>query len=228
MVVRTAFVSGAVRAERVENPAWLNATFVDNGIIDLVSTNNNQIIHGRRGTGKTHLLRVLETRLSEQSKTLVAYLDARTLGSSQLFTDVGRPLHTRCSGLFKDIISTVHNHILDWLVVNQTGNVDAALDTLAEMERQLLYTESDSIAKRSLSSNQESSGSLAGGSVGLGMPGASISATLNESEARNVKSEVEISTSESPKVIIPALYQVFHKLMDQLDLDRLVIGVGWQ
>ena len=130
--IRQAFSTVAARAERVEDPAWLVATFVDNGIIDLVSNNNNQIIHGRRGTGKTHILKVLEAKL-ESSSTVVVYIDARTLGSNLMFTDTDRPLHSRCLGLFKDVIGVVHNRVFEWLVSNQTGRVDAALDILAEI-----------------------------------------------------------------------------------------------
>ena len=127
--VRQAFVTVAARAERVQDAERLVATFVDNGIIDLVTNNNNQIIHGRRGTGKTHLLRVLGARLEANPSTVVVYVDARTLGSSLMFTDSERPLHARCLGLFKDVIALVHNKVLDRLVNNPTGKVDAALTT---------------------------------------------------------------------------------------------------
>ena len=100
--LRRAMSNVATWVERLEDPAWLVATFVDNGIIDLVNNNNNQIIHGRRGTGKIRLFRVLETKMADNPSSIVCYLDARTLGSNLLFTDVDRPIHMRCSGLFKD------------------------------------------------------------------------------------------------------------------------------
>src|SRR3954467_10725938 len=47
------------RAER-SSDAMLVATFVDSApLFDLLSTPNNQVIYGRRGTGKTHALKYL-------------------------------------------------------------------------------------------------------------------------------------------------------------------------
>jgi Cdc6-like AAA superfamily ATPase len=47
------------RAERTSE-AILVATFVDSApLFDLLSTTNNQVIYGRRGTGKTHALKYL-------------------------------------------------------------------------------------------------------------------------------------------------------------------------
>ena len=80
-IVRSAMGKFVPRSERAEDRAALVATFVDPGIINLVHNYNNQIIYGRRGTGKTHVLRVLEDRFLEEERTVAAYIDARTLGS---------------------------------------------------------------------------------------------------------------------------------------------------
>ena len=101
--------------------------------------------------------------------------------------------------------------------------MDAALNTLAEIERQLNYTESRSETRRSLLSNEELSRSGSDGSVGLSLLGPSASANLKEEQGRLGKAEVEVTTSEIPKVIIPALYEVFHRLLEEVELDQLVI-----
>ena len=56
---------------------------------------NHQIFYGRRGTGKTHVLRVLESRLNAQDQNAVVYVDARTLGSSAQFSGVEIPLRKK-------------------------------------------------------------------------------------------------------------------------------------
>jgi hypothetical protein len=43
------------RSERQVDVEKLTKTFVDVGILPQVKSRNNQVIHGRRGTGKTHI-----------------------------------------------------------------------------------------------------------------------------------------------------------------------------
>src|SRR5271157_5556860 len=83
------------RSERQQNLQKLVGAFVDVGILPQIQNTNNQIIYGRRGTGKTHVLRVLGSNL-ESPKNLVVYIDARTLGSTAQFSDGSVPLSTRC------------------------------------------------------------------------------------------------------------------------------------
>jgi DNA replication protein DnaC len=51
------------RSERQADLQKLLGTFVDVGILPQLLNRNNQILYGRRGTGKTHVLRVLASRL---------------------------------------------------------------------------------------------------------------------------------------------------------------------
>lgn len=56
--IHKAFISFDKRAERASNEI-LEATFVDSApLFELLSTTNNQVIYGRRGTGKTHALSI--------------------------------------------------------------------------------------------------------------------------------------------------------------------------
>src|ERR1043166_3795422 len=47
------------RSERQQNLQKLIEAFVDVGILAQINNTNNQIIYGRRGTGKTHIFKVL-------------------------------------------------------------------------------------------------------------------------------------------------------------------------
>ena len=71
------------RSERQQDLQKLVGSFVDVGILPQIRNVNNQIIFGRRGTGKTHILRVLADELSKGALNDIAlYVDARTLGST--------------------------------------------------------------------------------------------------------------------------------------------------
>ena len=60
-VVQRAVSRVAVRAERQENVSQLVATFVDPGISVQLENDNNQILYGRRGTGKTHVFKAAQS-----------------------------------------------------------------------------------------------------------------------------------------------------------------------
>jgi len=74
-------------SEKQQDIQKLLESFVDIGILTQIANVNNQIIYGRRGTGKTHILKVLATRLKEEKENAVIYIDARTLGSTSQFSD---------------------------------------------------------------------------------------------------------------------------------------------
>jgi hypothetical protein len=121
------------RADREPDPWRLTATFVDPGISEQLDNSNNQIVFGRRGTGKTHVLRVLDDLLASQSGNLVVYLDLRTLGSSSVFEDVGRPLYLRATSLIKDVFEPLHAALLERATRPSVPDVDfTPLDSLAD------------------------------------------------------------------------------------------------
>lgn len=108
------------RSERQEEVAKLVDTFVDVGILPQLANRNNQILFGRRGTGKTHVLRVLDARLREDSLNAVVYIDARVLGSTTQFSDPSVSMPARCLALFRDILGELHNGLLE-MVANLPG-----------------------------------------------------------------------------------------------------------
>ena len=224
-VVRRAMGTFVTRSERAEDLDRLVATFVDSGIVELVHNTKNQISYGRRGTGKTHLMRFLEARFRKEPATVATYIDARTLGSSTLFADTERPLHSRFLGLYRDVIATLHNALFEELAAKQAGKVDAALDALGEIEKQLAYTESEieEVRIRSAETNSRQLGTSVRASVAPAGP--SLSAGVNAGMSASVQSEMESRTVRSSKVIFPTLFAGFQKVLDDMHLERFVILV---
>jgi len=118
------------RSERQQDLHKLVGSFVDVGILAQVQNTNNQIIYGRRGTGKTHIFRVLGSNLASATDAVV-YIDARTLGSTSQFTDSSVPLSTRCTALFRDILAEIHEKLLEHIVNVGGSQADASLTDLA-------------------------------------------------------------------------------------------------
>ena len=93
------------RSERQVDDEKIVETFVDLGVVAQLANRNNQIIYGRRGTGKTHVFRVLRSQLEDEDQdNIVVYVDARTLGSSAQFSDPSVELQRRVIALLRDIL----------------------------------------------------------------------------------------------------------------------------
>lgn len=127
----------AKRAERQDDEVLQN-TFVDFGsILAVLSSIDHQIVFGRRGTGKTHLLTVIR-----QTKTLAGelaiQLDMRNLGSAGgVYSDPSIPLAQRATRLLVDVLAAMHGNLLEQAIDNDglvnLGTVGKALDELFDV-----------------------------------------------------------------------------------------------
>lgn len=126
------------RAER-QATQDLVKTFVSAGsVYDRISTEDHQIIYGRRGTGKTHLL----TYLSEQQRERGDYtvmVDLRTVGSNGgLYNDATIPLAERGTRLLCDVLAHLYNSLSDAVLAasyedgGSFGSAMTALDQFAD------------------------------------------------------------------------------------------------
>src|SRR5438876_10958688 len=68
------------RAERQTDISKLEDVFVTSDLMTRAATTDTQLVLGRRGTGKTHMLRVFQLR-KQQAGELVYYFDCTRLGS---------------------------------------------------------------------------------------------------------------------------------------------------
>ncbi len=146
------------RSERQEDLQKLLDTFVDVGILPQLDNQNNQILYGRRGTGKTHVLKVLSSQLREEKKNTVVYIDARTLGSTSQFSDPNVPIPQRCLALFRDLLGVIYNSLLEHIVEKPSAKAEQALavaDRLAStiIEPFKTYHENHRLSGRSRPAN---------------------------------------------------------------------------
>jgi hypothetical protein len=108
--VHTTLIGFTKRAEKASEES-LVATFVDSApLFALLATENNQVIYGRRGTGKTHALKVLAEHAEQVLNAIPVFLDMRTIGSNgSIYADGSRPLAERASVLLSDALSGLLN-----------------------------------------------------------------------------------------------------------------------
>lgn len=101
------------RSERQADAEVLRETYVETGVLPQVANFGHQILYGRRGTGKTHVLQVLGAQMEDDENVFHIYLDTRLLGSAHMFTDPTQPLAPRCIALYKDLLSLLQGRLLD-------------------------------------------------------------------------------------------------------------------
>jgi Cdc6-like AAA superfamily ATPase len=126
--ISKAISSISQRAERILDDNKVVKTYVEVGILPQISNTNNQIIYGRRGTGKTHLFRYLENDLKANSITV--YLDCRTLGSAADYNNPNLALSKRCISLFKDIVDELYDKALHFIAYEAPKDAEKAIEAL--------------------------------------------------------------------------------------------------
>jgi Cdc6-like AAA superfamily ATPase len=97
------------RAER-QDPQHLVATFVDpGGLAAALDNDNNQVLFGRRGTGKTHVLRVLEAQ--RRDDVLAVFIDLRTVAETPRVGDEKLSEEIRAAILFQILMREIEKAI---------------------------------------------------------------------------------------------------------------------
>jgi hypothetical protein len=90
----------------------LRDTFVDSGVAAALQVIDNQALYGRRGTGKTHALRYLESELRARGDVAI-YADLRVVGSPEgLFMGETISATERAGRLLVDLLGIVHEGLL--------------------------------------------------------------------------------------------------------------------
>jgi hypothetical protein len=119
--IHKALINLSKRAERSANEI-LVANFVDaEPLFDLLSTENSQVIYGRRGTGKTHALKFLSQRVVEAGD-LSIFVDLRSVGSNgSIYGDPTRPLPQRASAIVIDVLGAILNELYE-IAVSKIGD----------------------------------------------------------------------------------------------------------
>lgn len=114
----------------------LRDTFVDSGVAAAMEAVDHQVLYGRRGTGKTHAVRYLESEVLGQGD-VAAYIDLRTVGSPEglLMSDAVDPTQ-RAARLLVDLMGQLHDSLLEAALLNdelvEDSGFVARLDALGD------------------------------------------------------------------------------------------------
>ena len=211
------------RSEKQRDLDKLEDTFEDVGIRAQVENDNNQIIYGRRGTGKTHLLKVLAGALKESESNVVVYIDARTLGSTAQFSDTSLSIQRRCTALFRDLFGEINNALLEHLVKLADSNANAAYENLSRLGQII----TSSVEKRELGglTAESSKSSSATNKIEAGPKKLAISS--GEDKLRSEKEVKTFDVSSEDKVIFPELHGELKAILEKANILLYVLLDEW-
>lgn len=187
------FIGFSKRAERVSDEQ-LVATFVDaEPLFHLLSTTDNQVIYGRRGTGKTHALKCLSEHVRNADEFAV-YVDLRTVGSSgSIYSDGTRRLSERATTLLLDVLREIHDSILEIAVenldrINDPSQLSNALDDFGDAITSVKIV--GEAEQEQTSQRERIDETSAGARLGVGSAGAVVNLGYDEQAASTSKDSV--------------------------------------
>jgi hypothetical protein len=164
----------------------LRDTFVDSGVAAALEAIDHQVLYGRRGTGKTHAFRYLETVVHDQGD-ISFYADLRTVGSPEgLFAGDAVPLTERAARLLVDLMSQFHDAVLAAVVEDEAligdANIVRRLDALAEAITTVRVAGELQVSRE----GEETKATRSGGSAGVsaGPEGVGIKLEVEDEEQR--------------------------------------------
>lgn len=221
-----AFLRIAKRAER-QDDSVLQKTFVDFGsVFTVISSVDHQIVFGRRGTGKTHLLSVL--RQSRRAVGEIAIqIDMRNLGSAGgVYSDPSIPLSQRATRLLVDILSTLHGALLEQAVQHDAlvnlGVTGPALDELFEAHREVKVVGTTSI-ETSTTAESSAAAEAKLGLLGSMNPAVTAGVESTEASRQQVTAKKAVSGAELPRLNFGRVGTSLRKVVDTLPKARLLI-----
>jgi hypothetical protein len=148
----------------------LRITFVDSGVAAALEAIDHQVLYGRRGTGKTHAFRYLETVVRDGGD-ISFYADLRTIGSPEgLFTGDQVPTTERAARLLVDLLGQFHDAILSAAVADEMliadGSFVRKIDALGRAITAVRVSGDVEVSREGEEKSAETSEAMLGGALG--------------------------------------------------------------
>jgi hypothetical protein len=213
------------RAESVD-PSKLVQTFVDIGpLFAMLSSNDHQIVYGRRGTGKTHAL-VYVAETTKKQGNIPIYVDLRNIGSSGgLYGDSNLPLTQRATRLLLDVLAVVHESLLQHFL--QTNDIDLSVagPVLDDLGRAITEVQVIGDVERETSTRTDAATEGTSGVTGTvsASPSLQVSVTAKHHESASTESSLKESGTPVYRVHFGAIGSVLTRLIKAANITRVLL-----
>lgn len=210
----------AKRAEKLQ-PDHLIKSFVDVGpTYTLLSSNDNQIMFGRRGTGKTHFLAVLCNNI-QQKGIICVPIDMRMIGSSGgIFSDSNILLSERATRLLSDTLCKIHEVILDYIFEKEIDNATEIALLLNDFVEKATSLSIEGITEEEKSSSNQN---LMNSTLTAGLTNKSISAnfSLSDGTSSNNTDRLKVSGRKILRIHFGEMTKLLSNIISKLPEKEL-------
>lgn len=209
------------RSERQPDLEQLRQTYVETGVLPQIHNFSNQILYGRRGTGKTHVLQVLGSEMEQGDDSEVIYIDVRLLGSAHLFQDESQHPAGRCVAVFKDLLSILQGQLLD--IATTPERDGRGIQEVSEFADFVLRKTAE-VTVRDVKATEQR-GAERGIDAELNATPSGLTAGVKFSDRKNMSSSSEVAYTEALRetVVFSEVYQMLDRALDALDVTHLVL-----
>ena len=223
--INTALLRLATRAE-IHDREHLIQSFVDIGaLFTLLSNPDSQILFGRRGTGKTHVLAYLVNDILKSGRIAIQ-LDMRTLGSTGgIYSDNRLSVSQRASRLLVDTLEAIHDGILSEVIGNaeqyDLSQMGPLLDGYARTAAEVVVIGSIQTEKQEAVSESQSKKIQGKSTVSLSSPSLSLGLDSEDQTLRSERNQTHREGTEQLRVHFGAVGNELQKVVDRLPQRQL-------
>ncbi|WP_296052509.1 hypothetical protein [uncultured Alteromonas sp.] len=215
------------RAERKPDEYLVNSFVHIGSLFSIFSSSENQILFGRRGTGKTHLLKYL-LNAQRINGSIGIEVDMRTMGSTGgLYSDYQIETSERATRLLSDVLCEIREQLLDTCQLSDECDLSALAPLLDQFVEEatnvsiegVVETQTSSIHSATSSGVNEISGALSS-TPSLGIKRNS-SSSKNESQGENLKTTGKAKI----RMHFGSLSKILKKIVSKLPNKSLLIVI---
>lgn len=219
--VQEALLNLARRADQ-QDQSILNNAFVNIGnLYANLSSKDHQVIFGRRGTGKTHILRYFQDKKTVEGD-LAIYIDMRNMGSeTSIYCDPRYKRTDRARRLILDVFNAIVNNLLDAVFSKNDFNekIFDFIDALQQQITSIIVIESKTIEETKETSENASSVLQ----LGLTSKGPTAGTSCGRDSKFLSQSKTQYTEKEEIKVVFSGIAPAFNNVANALTENRIWI-----
>jgi len=215
-----------LRADSLPSIEEIQGTYVDTGVINRVVNINHQVIFGRRGTGKTHLLNYAcpKLEISVNNGTCI-YIDARNLSGASDVSRAQQDTFEQRYIIVKSISNMVFKHLSEY---SKTFKAYKNRDKLlAKIKEACSGLQIEKIPVRSIEKNESQEGVTKSANVGFKNINFEMTGKANKETKEINAGETEYTHNYSKSMKYSDLSISIRDLLEELDIHLFVIIDEW-
>jgi hypothetical protein len=177
---------------------------------------------GRRGTGKTHFLAILNNEIANRNGISVS-IDMRLIGSTGgIFSDQSLPLSERATRLLSDTLCVIHEIILDYVLDKNLENTSDLVDLLNDFIEQATALNIEGVSEDETGQSSQS-GRTVSSKIGVSEKGVSAGLSALEKTSSNDTSRSKTVGKKVLRIHFGAITKLLNKIVSKLPNKELWI-----